>query len=256
MYYYKIIKDGEFIGLATSCDMRRYQTKHNILLCCDETEAQYVQLDVLRIYHAGWMWKETVPGMYPAADVIAINEAEYNTIREATANGEDYVEKEEFEDNLIESIEASNDAEYIQVTMDYLKQVKIQEMSNACSKCIQDGFDTVLSDGQIAHFSLTAQDQLNFITLTNMIQQGAEMVPYHSDGELCRYYSAADVNIIVSAATQYKTYHITYFNSLKHYILAIEALEELKNVRYGTVIPAEYKSDVLLEIEAAVGGEL
>lgn len=253
MFYYKVIKDGEFIGIATSCEMRKYQTKHKILLCCDETEAQYIQVDGMRIYHAGWMWKETIPGMYPTADVIAIDEAEYNTIREATSNGEDYKEQEQPEEEIIEAIESSNDSEYIEVTMDYLRNMKIQEMSIECNRFIQRGFDVQLSTG-LEHFSLTAQDQLNFITLTNMIQQGAAAVPYHSDNELCRYYPAEDILAIVNAATEYKTYHITYFNSLKHYIMGITDIAELRQVKYGITLPDEHKSDVLKEIEASAGG--
>ena len=41
--YYKIMTDSEFIGIGTTLSLRRFQKKHQILLTCDESQAQYIQ---------------------------------------------------------------------------------------------------------------------------------------------------------------------------------------------------------------------
>lgn len=59
------------------------------------------------------------------------------------------------------------------------------------------------TDGETHHFSLTTQDQLNLITLSAMVSQGAEQVPYHADGELCKFYSVSDMLAIINQATNF-----------------------------------------------------
>lgn len=130
-----------------------------------------------------------------------------------------------------------------------IRAAKINEMSLACNEIITSGFDAELSDGESHHFSLTTQDQLNLITLSSMALTGNNEIPYHADGELCKYYTAEDINTIVSAATTFKTYHVTYFNSLKSYITTLDNVDDILDVEYGDDIPAEYQSDILKEIK-------
>lgn len=40
----------------------------------------------------------------------------------------------------------------------YVLQKKLREMSEACQQSIEYGFDVVLSDGKVHHFSLTLVD--------------------------------------------------------------------------------------------------
>ena len=83
MKYYKIIKNKEFIGVGTTLNLRRFQKKHKIILICDETQVQYIQLgDVL--YRANWMWPETTDSVkYEIADVIRIEKDEYDFLLKA-----------------------------------------------------------------------------------------------------------------------------------------------------------------------------
>ena len=112
---------------------------------------------------------------------------------------------------------------------------------------ITNGIDIVLSDNNTYHFSLTTQDQLNLITLSTMIAGGQEMVPYHADSELCRYYSATDMLNVIQKATEFKSFQVTYFNSLKAYIESMNSVRAIGAVQYGIDIPEEYQSDVLKE---------
>jgi hypothetical protein len=81
------------------------------------------------------------------------------------------------------------------------------------------------------------------------IAQTEQLIPYHADGETCEFYTAAEINEIIAAATLLKNYNIAYYNSLKAYINSLETMENISTVTYGTQIPDEYKSDVLKVLE-------
>lgn len=253
MNYYKLISGTNIVGIGSSLDMRRFQTKHRILLFCNEEKVQYIQYkDIL--YHDNWMLPITTDTIeYETAEVIKIDESEYNTLKAALETEDEIViEPETPVEEVPEYVDPNTE-----VTVDYVKSVKIAEMSNTCNKVITNGFDVVLSDGNSYHFSLTTQDQLNLITLSSMVANGEEQIPYHADGELCRFYSAEDINIIITTATQFKTYQISYFNALKAYIESLDDMNEIGAITYGVDIPAEYQSDVLKVLLAnmAIGGE-
>ena len=126
-----------------------------------------------------------------------------------------------------------------------IKANKTAEMSAACRAAIVAGFDVALSDGKDHHFSLTVEDQLNLNALFGLLATGAEQVPYHADGETCMYFTAADMQTVVQEATAHKTYHESYFNSLKAYIASKRTAASVDAIEYGTEIPEQYQSDVL-----------
>lgn len=126
-----------------------------------------------------------------------------------------------------------------------IKANKTTEMSAACRAAIVAGFDVTLSDGKDHHFSLTVEDQLNLNALFGLLATGAEQVPYHADGETCMYFTAADMQTVVQEATAHKTYHESYFNSLKAYIASKRTAASVHAIEYGTEIPEQYQSDVL-----------
>lgn len=126
-----------------------------------------------------------------------------------------------------------------------VKANKAAEMSAACRSAIIAGFDVILSDGKDHHFSLTVEDQLNLNALFGLLAAGAEQVPYHADGETCVYFTAADMQTVVQEATAHKTYHESYFNSLKAYIASKRTAASVNAIEYGTEIPEQYQSDVL-----------
>lgn len=249
MNYYKLINGETFVGIASQLDFREYQKKHNILLACNEETAQYVQSEDA-LYHANWM-KPVVTDrfIYTTVDMISIDEEEYNTLREAIEAGKDIVVEQ---DNPIEEDPLPTDP-IEEVTVEYVKNVKIGEMNNTCNKVIVNGFDTVLSDGETHHFSLTTQDQLNLITLSALVEGGETAIPYHADGELCKFYSAEDIGTIITMATSFKTYHVSYFNALRAYIESLDTIESIRAITYGTPIPEEYQSEVLKVLNAQIG---
>lgn len=245
MTYYKVIKDNEFIGIGTSYELRKYQLKHNILLVADDDTAQYIDINGI-LYRDSWFKVLTTDTIqYENADIVVISEEEYQQLFEAIDKGEEITIIESNND-YTEEIETVDPI--IAITVDYLKSEKIKETSYMCNQIITNGFDIVLSDNIAYHFSLTIQDQLNLITLSTMISNGETEIPYHADGQLCKIFSAEDMTNIIQMATTFKTYHTTYYNSLKSYIQSLDTREEIGKVSYGMNIPDEYQSEVLKDL--------
>ena len=245
MHYYQVLSDGAVIGIATSDNLRRYQEKHRILLACAEDEAQYIEIEA-GVFHARWMWKETVPGLYPEAEVTEITEEIYETIKESMDAGS---EPEPF----VPEEPAPDVSEYpyqdiLPSTLEYYRKKKLQEISADCRNAIEEGVNVRLSDGNIHRFSLTIQDQLNMMNLMAMVNAGIESVIYHADGEPARRYSASDACRICNAAAFYKTQLTTYHSCLKQYVLSLETFEEIASVSYGMDIPEEFISYELMSI--------
>ena len=246
MRYYKIICNSEFIGIGTSYDLRRFQTKHRILLICDEELAQYIQCNDILYHSSDWMIApSTNIFSYLQANVLEIDENEYNILLKAIESGEE-IPAEEPNENIEpdEPVIDEND----ELTLEYVKSSKIAEMSKTCERMIESGFDLVLDDHEEHHFSLTTQDQLNLITLSTQLASGETAIPYHADGELCRFFSANEVQDLIETATIHKTYHVTYFNALRGYIEQLETIEEIHAVTYGMYLAEEYQSDVMKQL--------
>lgn len=242
MNYYKLINGTNFVGIATQHSFREYQQKHGIVLACNAERAQYIQCNE-NFYRADWMVPTTTDSIiFDMAEIIEIDEEEYNTLYDAIENGKE-ISPEPDEDTGLPEVPVVDAIE--EVTVDYLKSAKIAEMSSVCNKTITSGFDVILSDKNTYHFSLTTQDQLNLITLASMVANGETHIPYHADNELCRFYSAEDINTIIMTATNFKTYQVSYFNALKMYIESLRSKKTVSSVKYGMEIPEKYQSEVL-----------
>ena len=130
-------------------------------------------------------------------------------------------------------------------TLAELQSAKKQEISQACERIIYSGVDVTFTDGSVEHFSLTEHDQLNLFGKQVQLAAGAEQMEYHSDGQPCRYYSAAAMQTIITAAMQFVSYHTTYCNAINMWIAGCESTEEVQAIYYGADVPEQYQSDVL-----------
>ena len=249
MKYYKIIKDQTFIGVISSDNFRRYNRRHQFLGPATENDGELIDY-MGKFYRDTWMTgiTEEIPYQYIEANVIDISELEYDSLNiRLEANQEQTIEEE---NNLleIEAIEETPEINlYDLLTLEEMKNLKIQQLSNNCRNIIENGFDLELRN-EIHHFSLDTQDQLNLISLHAMAQTQS-LIPYHADGEACIFYTSEEINEIVETATAFKIYHTTYYNALKGYVNALETIEEIAAIEYGIEIPENYKSDVLRALE-------
>lgn len=240
MLYYKLIDGTSIVGVGTSLDMLCFQRKHRVFLGCDVSSAQYISYNG-KLYRAIWMAPETDPQDCMLLDVIEIDFNEYDALRNALEVGQEITV--DTPDDTQPDADLPSDA-----TLEYVRDMKIAEMSIACNAAIENGFDVILSDGNVYHFSLTTQDQINLLSLSTLIANGMTSIPYHADGALCTYYSVQDMMQIITAATQYKTYHTSYFNSLRNWINTMNEISEIHGISYGINVPEEYCSVVLSEL--------
>ena len=244
MTFYKIIIGTSIIGVSNSSNCFRFQPKHSMLIRAKENNMEYLECNNT-LYHATWMYPiHTDIYQYKIANIVKIDEEEYNILVPAVQNAPVQIDTTEPEEIIpVELVDPVDE-----ITLQYVREAKINEMSHACNQTIEDGFDITI-EGEVLHFSLTIPDQLNLITLSSMAAQGIDEIPYHADGELCRFYTAAEINMIVNQATTFKTYHTTYFNALKAYINSLETIEEIGAVTYGMELPEAFKTDVLRSLE-------
>lgn len=139
-------------------------------------------------------------------------------------------------------------------TLEEVQEAKVNEMNAKQQEIIAAGIDVQLSDGTTEHFTLTQYDQQSLMGLQSQVLTGAEQIPWHNsnEDEHCKFYSNADMQLIVTKALSYVTYQVTYFRDLRIYIRSLAEKEAVQAIEYGVDIPAEYLSDVLLAMKAGV----
>jgi hypothetical protein len=74
-----------------------------------------------------------------------------------------------------------------EINFENLKKSKFKEVGMACTGIIHTGI--TVGD---CNYSLETYDQINLMGQLDAIQQGAEAVPYHANGNLCRMFPAAE----------------------------------------------------------------
>lgn len=141
----------------------------------------------------------------------------------------------------------------IEETLEQIKEQKLLEMEAEQQRTIANGVDVLLSDGEVHHFTLTANDQISLMGLESEVAKGTEYIPWHTSNqtEHCQYFSNADMKLIVESALSYVTYHVTYFRDLRIYINSMLDKESVETAFYGMQIPTEYQSEVLADMYSA-----
>lgn len=218
----------------------KYDPRLRLFMACKESQAQGIAShDGMTYWHLKDRPDFGVDG-YETVSVVSISEDEADEIIAALDANQPIPEPEP---------EVPDDG-----SVEIVRENIINQMSAACNAAIVGGVDVMLSDGKTYHFSLQLEDQLNMLSLQGMIANGTEAVPYHADGEECRYYSADDFTAITAAATNWKLYNESYFNSLRAYIQSMDIMAELLAVEYGIEVPLEYQTYVLRQIMSQMGG--
>ena len=243
MKYFKVIKDDMIVAAITSNDFMRYLAITDCFVRANEQIGEYATSKG-QFYRSTWMQPIVKLVPYTEALIIAIEEEEYNTLVEALYHNE-IIPKEDIEDDPPEEPDYVDPLQ--ELTLEFVRESKINAMNYTCRQTIENGFDLIIR-GETHHFSLTMQDQLNLMTLKELAKTES-LIPYHADGELSIFYTSEEINDIVSAANTFKIEQTTYYNALKNYINALDNIQDIAAITYGTPIPDEYKSDVLRVLE-------
>lgn len=220
MKFYKVIKSKEFIGVCSSSDMRRHQKKHNLLLSCDESKAEYVQC-AGKLFRTKWMKPVVSEREHQDADIIEITENEYRALLEGDNISLDAAELQ------VDSTKEQSVDPIVTTTIEYLKVVKIKEMSNACNSAIEEGFS--IGDD---HYSMTIYDQLNILSASNELLNGASSVLYHADGQPYREYATEEIREVIDGATEHRNKHLMRFGAMKEYIESMNDFDLISGLKY------------------------
>lgn len=251
MNYYKFISDGNIID-AVEAPVWIKQDKRGNIVRCDIKEAMGVlSSDMSTVLHIAGA-KEFSGETFTEISVADITADEYEELKVLLNLGAEVPDEGEVEwkDEETEPDEIPEDA-----TLAEVKTRCLAKLSDDCQNTIYAGVDVQMSDGSVRHFALEIEDQLNLLTLSTLIASGATSIPYHASDELCTYYSVEDILKITETATAFKTYHTSYYNSLKNWILSMKTIAEVGAVKYGDPIPAEYCSDVLIGMIETISAE-
>ena len=241
MEYYKMLQNNNIIGVVTSKQFMRYTPVTNCLVRCDKERGQYITYKN-KLYRDSWMQPITINLNYEQASVYIVTKEEYDILFEAFKTNE-IIEVKEPEEEPIPII----DDDEQDSTLEFIRSSKLKEMSYECHITIESGIDMEIR-GETKHFSLSAQDQINLMNFS-VTAQANDLIPYHADGEECTFYTAEEIKQIAAAANTFKIYHTTYYNALKNYINALDTIEDIAAITYGTPIPEEYKTEVLKTLE-------
>ena len=138
-------------------------------------------------------------------------------------------------------------------TMDEIRADKLAELSSYCNAAITAGMDVETTQGT-EHFSLQETDQINLTTALSAVQSGAAGYPYHADGQLCRLFTAAEIQAIAAASVKHKLYHTTLCNHLLTWARRAATKEELSGITYSADgLPEDLASNMAAVLEASAG---
>ena len=112
-----------------------------------------------------------------------------------------------------------------------VKASLINQMSNECNRIILNGVDLEMSDEKTYHFSMQIEDQLKIQALALKVKNGETELPYHADGEPCRFFSVDEILALNQAMEYLITYQTTYFNSLRTYVQNIKDIDTLSTIK-------------------------
>lgn len=241
MNFYKFTRDDYVINVSSTPVWVGEDSRGRRVLC-DLGEAKGIVSND-EIYHIQGA-NEFLSGEYPEVIASEISEEEYNELYTLLDLGAKV------------SVEAPPEWEKptpepepkIDGTLEQVRLRCVERLRERCQEVIFGGIDVELSSGSIQHFDLELEDQINLINLYSLAMNGQDNIPYHASDSLCQFYSAEDIKAICEAAIGHKTYHTSYFNSLKNWVMSLDSIADIGAVTYGDNIPAEYCSEVLIEL--------
>lgn len=240
MKYYKLFSDNAFIGVITSNNFVRYNNYTKNFIIADENNGELIS-------YKGQCYRDNQMSSGIGLEIVPYNEAHIEEITK-----EEFMQfVEAMEDNEEEVIEQETVTyntptidPYKAMTAEYAKEIKNAQFTKACEKAIEDGVE--VND---KHYSLTTSDQLNLLAAENDILNGVEQVMYHADGEDYRYFSADEIDDIISAAKSWRLYNTIYLKSLKNYVNSLNDVDIILSLTYGSEIPEEFRSEALKAYE-------
>lgn len=206
------------------------------------------------------------------ANVLIAEYTLYDTYSSISYLGQVYVEHENiFADclevqlrrsSLVDQVKRIEDAinENIDIdamTVSEYRQFMLKQVNDGCKQDIYGGA-MVEINGEPQHFSFKSEDQINLLQLYLMsrMYDTITVLPYHSDGQTCMFYTSEQIKTIYITMIIRLISITTYTNQLHMYANTLTTKEELSNLRYGMELPESYArvvADIVNETIAALG---
>ena len=162
-------------------------------------------------------------------------------------------EREEYIKGIAYNGEYTIEEEHDDRALDEIRTDKLAELSASCNAAITAGMDVETTQGT-EHFSLQETDQINLTTALSAVQSGAAGYPYHADGQLCRLFTAAEIQAIAAASVKHKLYHTTLCNHLLTWARRAKTREELSGITYSSDgLPEDLAANMAAVLSAAAG---
>ena len=162
-------------------------------------------------------------------------------------------EREEYIKGIAYNGEYTIEEEHDDRALDEIRTDKLAELSASCNAAITAGMDVETTQGT-EHFSLQETDQINLTTALSAVQSGAAGYPYHADGQLCRLFTAAEIQAIAAASVKHKLYHTTLCNHLLTWARRAKTREELSGITYSADgLPEDLSANMAAVLAAAAG---
>ena len=134
---------------------------------------------------------------------------------------------------------------------DFLREERLAEFQKACQDAIYEGIKVETAEG-MKKFSLTLLDQINLISVRNLLEKGCSAIPYHADGEAIRLWSRDDVQKILQEAERHTTYHRVYFSLLREW-LRRTSYPEFLGIDYGDPLPDDLAKNMTEMLKSTAG---
>lgn len=115
------------------------------------------------------------------------------------------------------------------------RDYKIHELGTVCTENIYKGLDVTTSKGS-EHFTYNLEDQYNLKVLSDTAILTKSDLPYHTNGQQCKVYSAKDIITIYATLQRNLLYHTTYCNALNTLVRQAESKEDIQIISYGMEI--------------------
>ena len=238
MSFYKIIKNDQIIEIAENPTWVK-KARNGVTIRCEVKEAHGIMSPVNGVIYQ-IDGAPIISPEYDAVGVADINENEYrelSTLLDLGATISDRVSVvewptepdvvEEVDDNLLHAIER-----------------KVEILSEACQVEIVGGVDVALSNGNIKHFALTVEDQINLMFAKEAAASGDTWgVLFKASGEDLTVYSAEDLALVSKAAAKHIAKQRAYFESLRKWVRQSKTIIEVGGHYYGEDVPEEFWSE-------------
>lgn len=214
MYYYKLIQNNKIIAVVKNPHFVKIYSNDRISITDRGTADGLLDIDTQQVYS----FKEINNKSIPVASAEKIDTSEFNRLVSLLNS---------------DKIVYNNDQE-----VSLLRQQIIKELSDTCHTKIVEGFEIKLSDNKAHKFTLTAEDQINLLSLESQLNTSLDTFLYHASGEPCKYFSREDIEKVIARSKKHILYHTTYFNVSKQYLSNIHDFDRLKSFSYGQDVSA------------------